>query len=157
MTGIPKADAYGGVLIDDAGRVLLREPTNHFGGYVWTFAKGRPDPGETPEEAALREVLEETGQPARIVAPIPQVFAGTTTSTAFFLMVPMGEPGLFSSETSAVRWVTPEEARALISMTPSSTGRNRDLAVLDAGLDAWRRLRPGEGGVMQNAGALENR
>ncbi len=29
--------------------------------YVWTFAKGRPDPGETPEEAAIRETEEETG------------------------------------------------------------------------------------------------
>ena len=50
---VPKADAYGGVLIDDAGRILLREPTDHFGGYVWTFAKGRIDKGETPEQAAL--------------------------------------------------------------------------------------------------------
>ena len=53
--------AYGGVLINDAGHVLLREPANHYGGYVWTFAKGNPDPGESAEEAALREVLEETG------------------------------------------------------------------------------------------------
>ncbi len=53
--------AFGGVIINEAGLVLLREPSNHHGGYVWTFAKGRAKPGEAPEQAALREVLEETG------------------------------------------------------------------------------------------------
>jgi 8-oxo-dGTP pyrophosphatase MutT (NUDIX family) len=42
-------------------RVLLRRPRGDFDGYVWTFPKGRPEPGETPELAALREVKEETG------------------------------------------------------------------------------------------------
>lgn len=37
---VPSADAYGGVMINDRGEVQLREPVNHFGGYVWTFAKG---------------------------------------------------------------------------------------------------------------------
>src|SRR3712207_8188058 len=55
-----QASTYGGVVMDDAGRVLVREPRNHFSGYVWTFPKGHPDPGETPEEAARREVFEET-------------------------------------------------------------------------------------------------
>ena len=60
-----KEKAYGGVVINDQGEILLREPRNHFDGYVWTFPKGRPEkeqrPGETPEETAFREVLEETG------------------------------------------------------------------------------------------------
>jgi 8-oxo-dGTP diphosphatase len=129
---VPVADAYGGVLINNEGEVLLREPAGHFGGYVWTFAKGRPEPGETPEETALREVLEETGQEARIVAPIPEVFAGTTSSTVFFLMEPVGAPGPFSRETIRVRWVDPKTARRLISRTKSLTGRERDLLVLEA-------------------------
>ena len=37
---IPRADAYGGVLVDAKGRVLLRAPKGHYGGYVWTFPKG---------------------------------------------------------------------------------------------------------------------
>ena len=79
--------AYGGAVFDGAGRVLLREPANHFGGYVWTFPKGKSDKGETPEQAALREVLEETGCTARILAPIPGDFAGDTTANHYFLMV----------------------------------------------------------------------
>ncbi|OYX48787.1 MAG: NUDIX hydrolase [Alphaproteobacteria bacterium 32-64-14] len=135
---IPIADAYGGVLINARGEVQLREPANHFGGYVWTFAKGRPDSGETPEQAALREVQEETGQASQIVALIPGVFAGTTTSTVFFLMEPVGEPGPFSDETVAVRWVDYEAARRLIAMTTTATGCERDVKVLDAAFAAWR-------------------
>lgn len=138
MTKIPKADAYGGVLINDAGEVQLREPAGHFGQYVWTFAKGRPDPGETPEKAALREVLEETGQGASIVALIPKVFAGTTTSTVFFLMKPLGEAGAFSDETTSVRWVGEDEARRLVGETETAAGRARDLAVLAAAFAVWR-------------------
>lgn len=128
------ADAYGGVLLNTDGKMLLREPANHYGGYAWTFRKGRPDPGETPRIAALREVLEEAGYATRILAPIPTLFGETTSTTAFYLMAPVGEPGPFHFETCAIRWVSAEEALALISQTTTPTGRKRDLAVLNAAL-----------------------
>jgi ADP-ribose pyrophosphatase YjhB (NUDIX family) len=141
---IPKADAYGGVLVDEAGRVLLREPKGHFGGYVWTFPKGRPDPGraEAPDQVALREVREETGYCARIVAAIADVFPGTTTKTAFFLMEPMGKPQAPDAETASVRWVPFAEAPALIAQSTTTIGRERDLAVLAAAEALWRASRP---------------
>ena len=37
---------------------------------TWTLPKGTPDPGETVEETALREVGEETGLEVRIVEPL---------------------------------------------------------------------------------------
>lgn len=138
---VPKADAYGGVLIDDAGRVLLREPTGHFGGYVWTFAKGRIDKGETPEQAALREVHEETGYEAQIQGLIPKVFGGTTTTTVFFLMTPVGEPGLVSDETTKTVWVSFEDAVKLIGLTKTPKGRERDLAVLQAAKNLLKAAR----------------
>ena len=141
MTEVPKADAYGGVLINDRGKVQLREPAGQFGQYVWTFAKGRPDPGETPEQSALREVLEETGQGAVIVALIPTVFAGTTSTNVFFLMEPHGPAGSFSDETTRVRWVDEGAARTLIARTKTPTGRDRDLQVLKAAFAVWRQRR----------------
>lgn len=137
--------AYGGVLIDRDGQVLLREPRNHHDNYVWTFAKGRPDPGEAPEATALREVLEETGVQARILAPIPGDFLGGTTINRYFLMVPEGPVQALppdTPETSATRWVLPAEAKALIAQTKNAKGRERDLAVLKAGLGAWKHHRP---------------
>ncbi|MFN2490065.1 MAG: NUDIX domain-containing protein [Actinomycetota bacterium] len=53
------------------GRILLREPSGHFDGYVWRLPKGRPDGGETPEETTLRETCGETGVPAAAIGRIP--------------------------------------------------------------------------------------
>ena len=128
------ADAYGGVLVDRDRRVLLRQPTGHFGGYVWTFAKGRVDVGETAEQAALREVSEETGYSAQIDALIPGVFAGTVTTTVYFLMSPIGKQEQFCDETSETCWATFDEAIPLILLTKAPKGRSRDLAVLQAAL-----------------------
>ncbi len=127
-----------GLILWDGSRLLLRKPTGHFGGYFWTFPKGRIDPGESPEEAALRETLEETGYAARIIAPLEGSFAGSTTVTRFFVAEPAGEPGPFDpAETAAVRWTTPEEAALLLAESSLAEGRARDLAVLD-GFHAWR-------------------
>ena len=126
-----KADAFGGLIVDRLGRVLLRRPQNDFDGYVWTFPKSRSDPGETAEETALREVKEETGYGAWIKARLPGQFKGGTSVTEFFVMTPKGEQGEFDpEETSAVRWATLDEAEKLIAMTTNEVGRERDLAVL---------------------------
>ena len=128
---VPRASAYGGILIKN-GKILLREVTNHFGGYVWTYAKGRPDPGDTPQETALREVFEETGYHAKITGLIPGQFGGDTSTTVFFSMEPVGEPEQFGWETAQIKWVSKEEAKELIQLTTSTTGKKRDLQVLEA-------------------------
>jgi 8-oxo-dGTP pyrophosphatase MutT (NUDIX family) len=127
-----KRSSYGGVVIDERDRVLLRKVRDNYGGAAWTFAKGRPDPDEHPEETALREVLEETGYPVAIVARIRGVFEGTTTLNHYWLMRPVGPQGSFGPETEATRWCSPEQARALIDQSPSATVRQRDRAVLQA-------------------------
>ena len=122
--------AYGGVVIDSMGRVLLREPTDHYKGHVWTFAKGKPEWGESPEQTALREVLEETGVRARIVAKVPGVFEGSTTSNEYFLMSPIEDSGQFDAETQRTTWANKEQARQLILLTAKLRRRRRDLRVL---------------------------
>ena len=59
--------AAGGIIIDessDSRRVLLVHRPRYDD---WSFPKGKLDPGETIEEAALREVKEETGLKCRII------------------------------------------------------------------------------------------
>ncbi|MBI1778349.1 MAG: NUDIX hydrolase [Proteobacteria bacterium] len=141
IPGASMANAFGGVLVDDLGRVLLREPRNHFDGYVWTFAKGKIEKGATPEQTALREVLEETGYDAEIVAKIPGGYRGGTGTTEYFLMKPIGQPGKFQgSETANIQWVTFEEAERLISLTSNNLGRLRDLKILQAAQTSIDRL-----------------
>lgn len=130
---VGKKRAFGGVVVDTQGRILLREVANHFDGYVWTYAKGRPDPGESPRQAALREVKEEMGVDARILLPLPGTFAGTTTQTQFFLMVVDARTVDLAhrcKETSGLVWALPAEAERLIAQTTNTTGRERDLKVL---------------------------
>ena len=133
--------SFGGVLFDGEGRVLIRKPTGEFDGYVWSFAKGRMDEGDTPEETALREVREETGYDARIIGKIPGTFSGGTGDNEYFLMSPVGEPvPPDPAETQEVRWVTHEEAEASIRKTRNKIGRERDLGVLHAAVAEFERL-----------------
>lgn len=136
MWSTPKASAYGGILLTRGGRILLREPANHYDGYVWTYAKGRPDKGDTPEQTASREVREETGYEAEVVDVLPGVFKGGTTTNAFFVMRHIGPPGRADWETASVRWVDFSDAQALIGRTTNTVGRARDLAIL-AAAKAW--------------------
>lgn len=138
MWNIPAAKAYGGILLTRSGRILLREPANHYDNYVWTYAKGRPEPGDSPEETALREVREETGYEAEIVDVLPGVFQGGTTTNAFFVMRHIGPPRRAQWETESLRWVDFETAKGLIAHTTNKVGRARDLAILEA---AWAWFR----------------
>lgn len=120
MTG--KNPAYGAVIVDTEGRILLREPSGHFDGYVWTFSKGRPQPGESPEEASLRETREETGVPAEIITRIPGTFSGGTTDNIYFLMRPTGPAGKPDKETAGLRWATPRPGASADQQDDKSWG-----------------------------------
>jgi len=81
----------------------------------WTFPKGKLDPGETFEQAALREVLEETNLHCDIVR-----FIGTTNYThrkgkpkivAYYLMnVSRGE-FVANDEVDELVWLPMEQVR----------------------------------------------
>ncbi len=88
--------------------------------YRWSLAKGTPDPGETMEETALREVREETGLEVEIDSPLGSIeywFVGREPDVRFhktvhfYLMVPVG--GDFAQhdpEFDVVRWFPTDEA-----------------------------------------------
>lgn len=64
---IERYAAAGGIVVDDGRVLLLRKRTEG----VVVLPKGHIDPGETPEQAALRETMEETGYTdLQIVTPL---------------------------------------------------------------------------------------
>jgi len=74
----------GGISIDDSGPVL-RAPIiarrNRAGRLEWCLPKGHLEGSETPAEAAVREIFEETGIKSQIVQPLGTIdywFSSTT-------------------------------------------------------------------------------
>ena len=132
--------AFGGVLLDRKGRVLLLKPRGGFGGYAWTFPKGIVSGTETPEATALQRVHEETGWDAEIVAPLVGEYEGGRTKSRYFLMRPREQSSQASSETEELRWAEFEEAERLIQETSYAKGRTRDRAVLSAARETVTRV-----------------
>lgn len=62
--------AAGGAVVDEAGRLLMIKRLG-----LWDLPKGKVDPGEGMEEAALREVREECGlEHLRILRQLPSTW-----------------------------------------------------------------------------------
>lgn len=112
--------AAGGVVLRKTQKGNLRVLVAHRPGYKdWSLPKGKTDPGETLEETAVREVLEETGFHCRIVAPLEttryRVGRGIK-EVAWFAMRPLPDsPGFKkNSEVDQVRWVSRTESKKLL-------------------------------------------
>lgn len=134
--------AFGGIVFNDQGQVLMRSPAGLLGGYVWTFAKGGADQNDnTPEETALREVEEETGYECEIIAEVPGEFESDTCVTKYFLMKPTGKITEFDHETQEVRWVSTDEAFKMIQHTKLPKGRHRDTGALISAIEVWKCMR----------------
>ncbi|MGY1623453.1 NUDIX hydrolase [Geodermatophilus sp. SYSU D00965] len=63
----------GAVVHDARGRLLLIRRGHEPSRGLWSVPGGRVEPGETPEAAVEREVLEETGLRVRAGAPVGRV------------------------------------------------------------------------------------
>lgn len=92
-------------------------------GVTWTLPKGTPDPGESTEATALREVTEETGLGVRIAEPLDSIHytfvrerQRVAKTVHYFLMEPTGgDLARHDHEFDEVRWVRFTEALGLLS------------------------------------------
>ncbi len=57
----PRVPCVGAVVRDDQGRLLLVQRANEPGRGLWSIPGGRIEPGESAQDAVIREVAEETG------------------------------------------------------------------------------------------------
>ena len=103
-------DVVCGVIRDDSGRYLAcrRSHDKHLGG-LWEFPGGKVDPGETPENALVRELEEELGIRVDVGERLPEVHwqydAITIRLIPFFCRIRSGEP--VPVEHTEIRWCAP--------------------------------------------------
>ena len=108
-----KTESAGGVVFDGMGRVALVLQRDRQDRLRWTLPKGRLDRGETAEEAALREVYEETGRKTKLLGVLG-VYDTKRRRTYYFRMLALRDDGVFDDETEEVRFVKPERALRLL-------------------------------------------
>jgi 8-oxo-dGTP pyrophosphatase MutT (NUDIX family) len=108
--------------------------------YTWTLPKGTPNPGETTEQTALREVTEETGLDVRITGPFESIsytFVQTGIriykTVHYFLMESTGgDLARHDHEFDDVRWVDLADAGGVLTFETERALVERAAAVFGA-------------------------
>jgi 8-oxo-dGTP pyrophosphatase MutT (NUDIX family) len=127
-TRSPKVRAAGGVVVrahNGAVEVLLVHRPRYDD---WTLPKGKVDEGETDEDAARREVLEETGLRCRLeraldTAPRYVDNRGRSKIVHYWRMAVIDGEFVPNDEVDAIRWCSTEVAASLLTY-------HHDVAVL---------------------------
>ena len=121
-----RATSAGGIVVRPSAmepEILLGKRRRDRDGVTWSLPKGTPNPGESLEQTALREVTEETGLQVEIVEPMGAieywfVLGGTRyhKTVHFFLMEPTGgDTAAHDHEFDEVRWFPLGEAERVMS------------------------------------------
>lgn len=100
----------------------------------WIFPKGHVEPGETPDEAALRELREEGGVVGDLVAPIGRsafTLEGTTFDVDYYLCVYRKTIG--TDEPRSPRWCTYADAAGLLTFADTRELLRRAFDIIEAG------------------------
>ena len=118
--------------VDAAGRVLIvRQTSGPFEG-AWLLPGGRMEQGEGAEEAARRELLEETGYTLRDLAPVAEYDVRSAAVGGFHFSVRLFRGGAVSGSPrpepgGELRWVDP----AGIEAHPSLAVELIDLGLIE--------------------------
>ncbi len=108
----PPIRCAGAVVRDPQGRLLLVRRANEPSRGLWSLPGGRLEAGESAQEAAAREVREETGLDVAVGALACTAEFGPYVVEDYAATVTGGtlRPG---DDAADARWCTPDEVRAL--------------------------------------------
>ena len=109
-----EVSAAGGVILRGGCVLLVHRPVYD----DWTLPKGKLEAGEAWQEAARREVEEETGLRCEVGEEVGRTHyldsRGREKEVRYYRMEPTGEP-FAQNEVDEVRWVPLDQAPALLS------------------------------------------
>jgi 8-oxo-dGTP pyrophosphatase MutT (NUDIX family) len=135
------------VLLVPVGSALLVALISLRGGDVLALPKGHIEPGERPEQTAVRETREETGITGAVIAPLEEISymywsrvsrARVAKRVAFYLLAyRAGSPAHHDGEVEGVRLVPVADASEALSYPGERGVMDRALASLRAGGYGW--------------------
>jgi 8-oxo-dGTP diphosphatase len=106
--------AAGGVVVRDGEVLVVHRPRYD----DWSLPKGKLEDGESFEQGALREVLEETGYVCTLGEPLGSTryeSRGKPKEVRWFLMEVQGAAGPHDDEVDEIRWLSRPEAVGLLT------------------------------------------
>ncbi len=140
------ATSAGGIVIRSIDRVphlVVGRRRRQRDGVTWTLPKGTPNPNETLEETALREVAEETGLQVRLLAPLDSIAYTFVQGSVrihktvhYWLMESIGgDLEQHDHEFDEVRWVPLVDAAALLTFETERALVQRAAIAAETGAD----------------------
>ena len=128
MPAVKRQVSSGGVIyrkIDGKTEIAITLHKDLQGRPVWSLAKGLVEPGESPEDTAVREVREETGLEGKIVGKLGDSSywyfsrrdrARVHKTVHFYLLECVGgSVDAHDWEVEEVRWISLDEAMEMLS------------------------------------------
>ena len=104
-------DVVAALIWKDSRFLACQRPAHKARGLLWEFVGGKVEPGETKEEALIRECREELGitvSPGEIFMEVIHAYPDLTVRlTIFHATIAEGEPKAL--EHNEIRWITTQE------------------------------------------------
>lgn len=105
-----------GIVVKDNNILLIKRKKTE-GMLFWAFPGGKIESGETPENAAVREIFEETGVNSHILKHFgTRIHPLTSAEISYYLCQYENETNCFATdEVEEIKWCSPRETLSLLT------------------------------------------